>query len=141
MAIVPQDLLESAKRLAALSNEADTRSAVSRSYYCSYHEASAVAETLPDHHNMANIKGGMHERLAKKLAEFPLKMIGFTEDQSRIIRSVGVMLNQLKTQRRQADYELNDEIPPTNGAASCEASEKISVKLQQITGGRVAITA
>lgn len=134
MAMLPEGFREFAQRLVNSTEESDVRSVISRSYYSAYHEAFAVGSELPDHRNMANTKGGVHEQLAKKLSEFPLSNNGgFSKDKAMQIRAIGHVLNQLKTQRKHADYELGMTFSVSDGKKCLEQSESVALKIKELS--------
>lgn len=132
MAMLARGFYEFALRLAASTEESDVRSVISRCYYCAYHEALSVGSALPDHYNMVNTRGGVHEQLAKKLSEFPLSLEGFSKDRVMKIRALGVLLNQLKTQRKRADYDLQATFSASDSAKCIKQSEAILLKIKEL---------
>lgn len=112
--------------------EINFRNATSRGYYSVYHYALPVGGLLPDHCGTIGVRGGSHEKLAKRFSEFPKSMDGFSEQAVMDIRAAGIMLTQLKTRRRQADYQITEPFTKEGAESDLRFAEKIIKKLADI---------
>lgn len=127
MSVVFDDFLRSAETLAEGNLEIDRRNAVSRAYYGSYHCASHTAhECCPDNSHL-KVEGGVHERLIDRFNLFPktspLHMQG---------RSIAIMLTQLKTNRRKADYDLDGVVENGMVQTHIETAKRLIKKIESL---------
>lgn len=127
MAVVSEDFLSLAKELSHHNTEICWRSAVSRAYYCIYHECQPVGNTLPEAPYDSDPKG-IHDRFIKKFTAYeektPFKMK---------IRSIGHMLRCLKDMRVEADYEIDHDFRQTSVQEVFQYIEKIRHKLNEVS--------
>lgn len=107
------DFLDFAKKLDATS-EANSRSCVSRSYYCAYHESKKFVE---DKLNIEvdRVKGGSHERLSKILIN----------EKNPKLKGLGYKMLTLHSRRVNADYFLNEKCTDISAKEAITECEKI----------------
>jgi hypothetical protein len=108
----PDEFLESAKAIDAISNSAScddalSRAVVSRGYYAAYHAACEVRDRLvlpPPGKNAV----GSHARVFQSL----LECTSGHSDEYNSVRSIGMMAARiLKPYRTSADYDLKNPLP------------------------------
>lgn len=103
----PQDLLELAKRLRVSGAEVDLRCAVSRAYYALFHFCNIYHSSLPFPGIAApSGKGGDHFNLAHKLKNVAPELSKHNPDLAIKSKQLGTVLDALRGQRHDADYDL-----------------------------------
>jgi hypothetical protein len=125
MHVTPDEFIDTAERLiAAASNEADQRSAVSRAYYGALH-ASRTCIPAPYAPTQAQIKSSeSHKQIIDSLATWGKAAApgrGGAQQASRA-------LARLKRERRAADYDIHLPLD-MNAVTSCIASSRKIVSL------------
>lgn len=95
MSVTFGDILASAEALAAGDAEIDWRNSVSRAYYAAYHRAQDSANVCPDN---SHFKMGSHEALSNR----------FELHGKHGAKSISIVLQAMKRNRHQADYDLAD---------------------------------
>ncbi len=108
MPVQPNDFITSAINIIKNGTEIDCRNAVSRAYYAAYHEADRVSQ----YSNGVSTKKGTHEKLSDKLKKHP----GSTS-KDKDIRKMGVLLEQCKKYRVEADYFIMNQFTIANAQA------------------------
>jgi uncharacterized protein (UPF0332 family) len=111
--------------LSELHTEVEWRNAVGRSYYAAYLTADAWHEALSTH-GMAEAGQGVHATLISCL-------INPTVSGAKMIRSksVGYMLQAMKTSRKKADYDLHLDVDQAE--ASTVAAQAVLVLAKTAT--------
>lgn len=105
MPISPDDLLNLASELTDETNECRLRCAASRVYYSIFHKCRIFADNnnLPKTQN-ANV--GSHEEVIQRYLLFS----DDADHSNQIeVRRIGRVLRNMKTIRKKADYNLDDE--------------------------------
>ena len=114
MAVEPKDFLALAEDIAtAISDEIQTRNAISRSYYASYHLAQTLYEAL-NISTHAGTKGGAHSSLITTLTTITVYQNNphLDKELKSSLRLVGQALYELHEWRVWADYNLDMDIEP-----------------------------
>lgn len=111
-----------ARRLSAGSTEADARSAISRAYYASYHQANGWASKLPFPGSFGGRAGGSHQQLANGLQQPDQRL---PPALSKASRKLGMILTAGKTRRHKADYDLGKSISPMEVDMTIKEAESI----------------
>lgn len=124
----PRSFLQFAKMLATSTRPgpAECRSAISRSYYSAY----LVAVSFLKDHARLEPRGGADKHSAVKLS--------FMECKDADAKRIGVRLDTLHTQRKDADYEMSKPGPETQAAAL--AASRLSEELIDELGAMVKST-
>ncbi len=116
------DFLEFAKKMDTTC-EAGSRSCVSRSYYCTYHETKKFME---DKLNI-NVDGitnlGMHERVSKTLID----------DKNPRLKGLGYKMQTLHSRRVTADYHLDKTCTAVSANEAITEAEKILKEVQRLS--------
>jgi len=131
MPVQPEDFLESAKRELEKDKEINFRNAISRAYYAAYHSCLPLDEILPDHGGIKQ-NVGVHEQFISKLTAYPTACDKLGKIAGMKIKALGYVLQQCKTARHKADYQLGAEI--TNGEAEAQITqtEMVFEKLREL---------
>lgn len=115
-----RDLLEVADDLLGFLKEAHWRSAVSRAYYAAFHEARKLLRQL----GFVAPKGEQaHAYLWLRLSN-----CGHSD-----LAHAGAELNDLRSQRNWADYDLDQSLEQFSAADYVEAARDIVILLEQAT--------
>lgn len=112
------DFLNFAKPLYDSTDEAARRTSVSRSYYASYHQMREVLTSIGIH---VSQDPSEHQRLVRYLKEGG-KTVGIKDDEGWL----GQLLDELRTARNDADYDLSDR---KFNARTCKFSWDIADKI------------
>ncbi|HYE37577.1 hypothetical protein [Methylocaldum sp.] len=131
MPVQPADFLESAKLELKSEKEIHFRNAISRAYYAAYHSCLPLDDILPDH-GEARTNVGVHERFISKLTKFPTSCDELARNAGMKIKSLGYVLQQCKTARHKADYDLRAEIGSSEAEGQISTAEKIFDKLSEL---------
>jgi uncharacterized protein (UPF0332 family) len=131
MAIKPIAFLESAKRELKNNDEIAFRNAISRAYYAAYHSCLVLDAMLPNHGGIKQ-NVGSHKQFISKLTNFPVASDELANLVGRKVKGLGYVINQSKTARHKADYELNSEITAIEADEQIIRSEKILERLEEI---------
>lgn len=126
MAIGTEDLLMLARELAEQDSEIYWRSAVSRAYYCAYHECQATAVHLPEAPYAADPKG-VHDRVIKQFTTS-----AGNAQKARKLRAIGYVLASIKELRTTADYDIADDFSQTKASEAFQYVDNIRKKLQEL---------
>jgi uncharacterized protein (UPF0332 family) len=115
------DFLNFAKELDTTS-EANSRSCVSRSYYCAYHEAKIFIE---QELNIAldRVDGGTHERISKVLIQ----------DKNPKLKGLGYKMLAFHSRRVRADYFLNEQCTAIAANEAINECEKILNEIRSLS--------
>lgn len=105
MPVTPEQLLEYACALPS-ANELDFRASVNRGYYAAYHAARIFHENLESGGFPPTANVGVHERLYHQLTN-PTVSDAALKTRSK---QIGLMGRDLKTRRKNADYELDETV-------------------------------
>lgn len=116
------DFLEFAKNLDTTC-EAGSRSCVSRSYYCTYHETKKFIEDKLniDVGGITNL--GTHERVSKTLID----------DKNPRLKGLGYKLQTLHSRRVIADYFLHKSCTAVSASEAITEAEKILKEVQRLS--------
>ncbi len=126
MAIVTEELLTLARELAEQESEVHWRSAVSRAYYCCYHECRAIAARLPEAPYAAEPKG-MHDRIIKQFTTY-----SGGAQKSRSLRAIGYILAGFKELRTTADYDIAANFSRSTVSEAFQYVDNIRKKLKKL---------
>lgn len=126
MAVTSQDFLSLAKELSTRQEEICWRGAVSRAYYCIYHECQFLREKLPEAPYDSDPKG-IHDRFIKQFTTYT-----GNDELSRGIRAIGYILATFKDIRTEADYEIEHSFRQRTVQEAFQYVENIRKKLQQL---------
>lgn len=126
MAISAEDLLVLARELAERDSETHWRSAVSRAYYCAYHECRAIAVNLPEAPYAADPKGA-HDRVIKQFTT-----TAGNNRKARKLRAIGYVLASVKELRTMADYDIADAFSKTRTSEAFQYIDNLRKKLQEL---------
>ena len=96
MSVTFAEILSSAEELASGPNEIDWRNSVSRAYYAAFHRALDSAHACPDN---SHLHMGTHEALSNR----------FELHGKQGAKSISVVLQAMKRNRHQADYDIFDQ--------------------------------
>lgn len=118
------EFLNFAKKIIALTpiNEIDYRQAISRSYYCAYHQVREKSETLGI--PVGAYKGGTHSSLRQTLIEL--------RPANTKLKGIAFRLNNFHMLRVIADYKLEQAVTETSALESIQMCEKILSELKLI---------
>lgn len=121
MSIVFKDFLDSAEVLLKNqeSKEIDFRNLISRSYYAMFHLSSEIAKTLPQ--PKENIPKGSHEKIFHV----------FKSHKDETLQRLAEQMYTAKTQRRTADYYINDTVTRHKAAEHFFAIKGIIQRLEK----------
>lgn len=108
-----------AETLSQHSDEASQRSAISRAYYCAYHQA--LAHLAEHHHFQVSEDKPAHDQVWR---EFSRKGLSY--------REVWIKGDRLKKLRVDADYRADAAISAETTATSLKLAERIIECLQQL---------
>ncbi|MFL6672907.1 MAG: hypothetical protein ACJ8LG_06425 [Massilia sp.] len=100
MSVTFNDILESSETLALGEAEIDWRNSVSRAYYAAFHRARNSAHFCPDN---GHLRMGAHEALSNR----------YELHGKHGAKSISVVLQAMKRNRHQADYDLCGEFDRT----------------------------
>jgi len=114
-----KEFLISAQEFIQGSREIDYRNASSRAYYCAFHMCRTLLEKLP--HTQHSI-GSSHEKVIADLLSYPDKRI----------KKLGRKLEQAKTLRHQADYQLNIPFYRSSAKQVLRHAEEISWQVDDL---------
>lgn len=120
MPVTPEQLFEYAN---SLSNDSELvcRASVNRSYYAAYHAAKIFHDNLPSGGYPPKNSTGMHETLYHKL-KHPTVDDPELKTKSRQIGYMGI---ELKTIRKNADYDLNTAISKDEAIYALEQAKAL----------------
>jgi len=127
MPVTPNEFLLSAEELIKGSREIDFRNSASRAYYSCYLECRSFAENLPE---VPISKGGAHGKVIEKFTERLIKEE--TQGYDKAIRSIGHMLNQAKTLRTKADYDIDKDYSREDAGQTIGVAKRIENKIQSL---------
>lgn len=104
MTITAKDFFDFATVLADKNtpSEIDLRTAGSRAYYGAFHSTVSIVELCED----VDIKAGMHKISTARLKKGNLIEFGAENNK---VKSIGVMLDQIRDIRAGADYRLKED--------------------------------
>lgn len=108
--------------LAHGSTEAEYRASVSRSYYAAYHHAATWEKHLPLPGSDAGHRGGTHQQLVNRLTH-PSSQC--SQQQKKDSLKLGYMLQDMKTKRHTADYDLNASVDQCTALDVSKASQGV----------------
>ncbi|WP_180025342.1 HEPN domain-containing protein [Acinetobacter sp. YH16049] len=119
------DFLKFAKKIIELSSveEIDYRQAVSRSYYCAFHQVKSKANSLGI--PVDAYKGGTHSSLRQTLIEL--------KPANNKLKGLAFKLNNFHTLRVMADYHLDAVVTNKTAEESIQMCEKIISDLAAVT--------
>jgi uncharacterized protein (UPF0332 family) len=124
--------METARDLAQNSREADWRSSISRGYYAIYnHFRKILADGVP---GPTLKKGDLssaymgHDKLVRALRNCDEKDV----------RSLGSALNDMKSERRRADYLLDEKVDRQRAKNALEELEDILTEIDTVTHVNIA---
>jgi len=106
--------LQLAKNLAAISDEASMRSAVSRAYYASFHKAKIFAQN-----NGIKFSGGKRSEIHKDIVDF------LSNNSNINIRLLSTELDRLRNNRNKCDYADNIKNPKSIALDAIMGAEEI----------------
>ena len=116
MTCKPKDIFQVAKELADSSNEAKIRASIGRSYYCAFHSCLLDLE-ITDTKQWTGGNGGVHEKV---IGEYK-----FGGD-----KAIAYILQNIKSKRHLADYNLNIDINQDDAKSSIELVENLLKRLK-----------
>lgn len=114
MPVTPKLLFEAAKALGRGKSEVDQRNAASRAYYAAYHRCLPIAESI----GLSGETKGVHRNLIDTL----------TTTRDIRVKSMGYMLDQCRSLRVKADYEIHIEFSAENARLVMSQCERIMSK-------------
>lgn len=122
MAVTVQSILEVARSLKDLNNEAGWRSCISRAYYAAFLHADAWHDALPSKGARPDRSGGRHHDLASGLIAPTLPV-----DDSRRKASVssGYILRDAHKLRVKADYLIHEHVSEADASQIIASAQKI----------------
>jgi len=126
MAVSSEDIFFLATELAKQETEVCWRSAVSRAYYCCYHECKVFEEQLPDAPYSSAPKG-VHDKFIKQFTTY----VG-NDDFAKTIRSIGYILGSFKDIRTLADYELAENFEYSRTKEAFQYVNNVRIKLEKL---------
>ena len=118
MGIGADDFLSFAEKLLSEKTEINYRNAASRSYYAAFHYCLPITELL----DKPAKDGGMHAIVCSKL----------TESFDQKLKSIGYILQQCRSIRVRADYELNQDFSRNDGELSIKLTKKIIERVLEL---------
>lgn len=115
------EFLHFSKKIISISpiSEVDYRQAVSRSYYCAYHQVKIKAESMGI--PTEAYKGGTHSSLRQTLIEL--------RPANNKLKGIAFRLNNFHALRVVADYKLDIEVTEKTAKESIAICEKILTEL------------
>lgn len=132
MAIETEDLRQLALQLKDDPAECSQRASASRGYYYAYHICLNFAEanSIPDAPYELEGKPihGAHEKLITRYTNYP----NSDDDKAGTLRSIGHILNAMRTIRRDADYDLICNFDNNQAESIIYYANKIIEKMNNI---------
>lgn len=131
MPVKATDFLESAKRELQNGEEVNFRNGISRAYYAAYHSCIPLDSILPNHGGIrTNV--GVHEQFISKLTAHPTMRDGLAKNAGTKIKSLGYVLNQCRTARYKADYDLDATVTINEVEGQISLTEKVIEKVREL---------
>jgi uncharacterized protein (UPF0332 family) len=125
MSVTATDFLNSAKALLSVqATEIDFRNALSRTYYSIFHLTKPVAEHLP---HLPQTTQGSHDAIISRFTRYPS-----TDPHWRLARSIGVIMEQMKTRRRKADYQIDLTMVQKDAELQLQEAQKVTDRITQL---------
>ena len=119
MSCTTADFLKVANRLSAGVEEIDWRCAISRAYYCAYHESLTCVHVCPE---IGYVRGGMHQQTIER----------FCQSSDGTAKKLGYVLRDLRNRREAADYKLDDMFVASDAAHDIGMAEKALMLVHQL---------
>lgn len=112
-------------------SEIELRSGIRNLYYGVYHGASELKGTLPEH-SRGSVRKGVHDVLVGYYTDFPIANPPVSKSFAFKLRAFGYLLQNLKTKRKIADYELGEDISPSDYLVHFHNSKKAAELVNEI---------
>ena len=132
MSITPDDLLNEARNHAERPEEIGLRTAVSRGYYSGYHRALTVSYLCPKPPSLPPSRSeGSHAALIRRFQSVPKNFQG-----AALARQIAVILARGRALRVEADYKLDQTVPPIDARLSIHYAEQLEKLAAQLAEKR-----
>jgi len=125
MTATPHDFLSIAEELLKGTEEIHLRCAASRAYYAAYHSSLPFHKKLP----AGGSRGSTHAKVIQDYSNF----LGDPPELRLTVRKIGILLNQAKSVREIADYELGQNFPRKQAEYAIGLVKRIHQELRDVS--------
>lgn len=136
MSITAAQLLEHAEDMCkSAMDEVSLRCIASRAYYSAYNVCNDLDDYLPSYNAAGRLdgRGGVHVQRIQKFRNLAINNdLGIDEAIVKKIRSVGIILQQIKVLRIISDYKLDQNFSIDNAQLVCMQAKNIFQRCEEI---------